>query len=381
MKTKLLAVLFLIIVFAVCIANIPNAYRAISGSTGADGLRGVIDSIDNTYNDSFIPKYRFVEVNGISEKALQKEIINETVILNNGYLSYKFGKKDVTDKAVKVDALRDYLESKDIKFFYEALPYKNSPYDNQVPFGLYDYGNENQMNMTTELANRGVKILDMVSAMNEYTDGDWYSAYFKTDHHWKPETAFWAYTKTAQYLHDEYGYELDEQSMDFDNYNKDVYKDWFLGSQGKKTGRYVAGLDDISIIYPKWDTKMSVTIPTEGIVREGTYREAVFDERCLEKDYYNISTYTAYLGNMLDLCEQRNPSAVNHAKVLVIKDSFAIAMTPYLSFMFDEVDVIDLRYYEKGTLKEYIDKTSPDVVIMPYSSSVFGSKGVFDYGL
>ena len=380
MKTKPLALLFLIIVFAISIANIPNACRAISGSSGADGLRGVIDSIDNAYNESFIPKYRFVEVNGVSEKVLRKEQINGTVVLNNGYLSYKFGHKDVAGKAAKVAELRDYLESKGIRFFYEALPYKNSPYDNEVPFGLYDYGNENQMNMTTELSNRGVEIFDLTPLMHEYTGDDWYSAYFKTDHHWKPETAFWAYTQTAQYLHDKYGYELDERSMNADNYDKDVYEKWFLGSQGKKTGRYVAGVDDISIIYPKWDTHMSVTIPTQGIVREGTYKEAVFDERCLEKDYYNISTYTAYLGNMLDLCQQRNKSAVNHAKVLVIKDSFAIAMTPYLSFMFDEVDVIDLRYYKEGTLKEYIDETSSDVVIMPYSSSVFGSKGVFDYG-
>ena len=83
---------------------------------------------------------------------------------------------------------------------------------------------------------------------------------------------------------------------------------------------------------------------------------------------------------MLDLCNIENKDGVNHAKLLVIKDSFAIAMAPYMSFMFDDVDVIDMRYYKAGTLKEYIDKTKPDVVIMPYSSSVFGSKGAFDFG-
>ena len=46
----------------------------------------------------------------------------------------------------------------------------------------------------------------------------------------------------------------------------------------------------------------------------------------------------------------------------------------------EPIDVIDMRYYKAGTLKEYIDETKPDVVIMPYSSSVFGSKGAFDFG-
>lgn len=381
MKTKALAIVFLVIVFAVAIVNIPNAAKALNPADKAGTIKEKINEIDAAYNEAFVPKYRFVEINGIAEKALQKQIINDTVILDNGYLSYKFGEKDVSAKGQAVADLRDYLQSKGIEFTYISVPYKNSPYDDEIPYGLYDYGNQNQEAMDEILKANSIDRLDLIQALHEEKGDDWYDAFFVTDHHWKPETGFWAYTEIAQYLSERYGYKLDERSMDFSNYDVDVYKDWFLGSQGKKTGRYVAGLDDVSIIYPKWDTEMSVEIPTAKETREGTFKQAVFDKRSLKKDYYNVSTYTAYLGNMLDLCIQKNESAVNDARLLVVKDSFDISVTPYLSFMFNQVDVIDLRYYEGETLKDYIDRTKPDIVIMPYSSSVFGSKGVFDFGL
>ena len=380
MKTKPLAIVFLVIVFAIAIVNIPNFAKALGTVPGADTIRDKINSIDSSYNDDFATKYRFVEINGVTCKVLQNEQINGTVMLNNGYLSYRFKESNVTPKAEKVAQLNEYLKSKGIKFSYIAIPYKNSPYDDQVPFGIYDYGNQNQDAMMSALKTMGVETFDLVPLLNEKAEGDWYGQYFKTDHHWKPETAFWAHTQVAKYLGDKYGYKTNAKAMDMANYDKEVYEDWFLGSQGKKTGRFVAGLDDVSLIYPKWDTSVTLTKPTAGETRSGDFKEAIFDKKCLEKNLYIVNTFAVYLGNMLDLCNIENKDGVNHAKLLVIKDSFAIAMAPYMSFMFDDVDVIDMRYYKAGTLKEYIDKTKPDVVIMPYSSSVFGSKGAFDFG-
>ena len=380
MKTKPLAIVFLVIVFAIAIVNIPNFAKALGTVPGADTIRDKINSIDGSYNDQFATKYRFVEINGVTCKVLQNEQINGTVMLKNGYLSYRFKESDVAPKAEKVAQLSEYLKSKDIKFSYIAIPYKNSPYDDQVPFGIYDYGNENQDAMMKALQEKGVATYDLTPLLHEKTGDDRYGAYFKTDHHWKPETAFWAHTEVAKYLSETYGYKTNAKAMDMANYDTDVYKDWFLGSQGKKTGRFVAGLDDMTLIYPKWDTKVTLTKPTADEVRSGSFKEAIFDKKCLEKDYYIVNSFAAYLGNMLDLCTIQNKEGVNHGKVLVIKDSFSIAMVPYLSFMFDEVDVIDMRYYKAGTLKEYIDETKPELVIMPYSSSVFGSKGAFDFG-
>ena len=42
-------------------------------------------------------------------------------------------------------------------------------------------------------------------------------------------------------------------------------------------------------------------------------------------------------------------------KLLVIKDTFGSAIVPYLAANYDEVHVIDFRYYE-GSVKDYCNK-------------------------
>jgi hypothetical protein len=62
--------------------------------------------------------------------------------------------------------------------------------------------------------------------------------FFVTDHHWKPEYALWAANKVADELNARFGYEYDEEKLNIDNYNVEIHFNAFLGSQGKKTGKY-----------------------------------------------------------------------------------------------------------------------------------------------
>ena len=49
----------------------------------------------------------------------------------------------------------------------------------------------------------------------------------------------------------------DEEALDIKNYEVNTYRNWFLGSIGKRVGIYYAGIDDIDLIYPKFDTLLS----------------------------------------------------------------------------------------------------------------------------
>jgi hypothetical protein len=81
---------------------------------------------------------------------------------------------------------------------------------------------------------------------------DQYAAFFKTDHHWKPETGIWANGKIMTYLQELGIIENFNRSWrDIDNFTVAVYKNSFLGSRGQRVGKYFAGVDDISLIYPE----------------------------------------------------------------------------------------------------------------------------------
>lgn len=385
----MITVLFLIIVLGIGCINIPNllnvsiwtyenAESVIKSKEG--NINTVIDTIEETYTEGFISKYGFINLNGLSARAMGCQQVKNVIKLNNGYLSWSYGKFDVEKYGNAIIDLKEYLTKKEIEYLYVAVPYKVDLQNSQVPTGVDEFSNANQNEMLELLEAGDVACFDLRKKMEKRYE-DWYSAFFHTDHHWKPETGFWAYTEVAKVLNEDYGIALDESSMDINNYEIEIYEDIFLGSQGKRTGQYFAGVDDMSIIIPKMATNMRVEIPVHNVIREGSYEEVMFKWDNLKKDYFNLNPYAAYIGGDYPLCIQKNNSAQNDKKILILKDSFTIATQPYYSFLFKEVDVIDLRHFTDGTLKEYIDKTNPDMVITLYTSSMFAYPEAFEYGI
>lgn len=79
-------------------------------------------------------------------------------------------------------------------------------------------------------------------------------------------------------MNDTYGEHIDEDGYysDLSNYNQITYKNIFLGSMGRKTGRYYAGADDFTLIYPAFPTnyKMTNTID-DSLEYGGRFEEAL----------------------------------------------------------------------------------------------------------
>jgi hypothetical protein len=99
--------------------------------------------------------------------------------------------------------------------------------------------------------------------------------------HWKPESGFWATGLICEELSSRYGFEYNEYYTDINNYNLKVYEDWFLGTEGKKVGRYFTarGVDDITLITPKFETSMVEKQPMKNQTRSGSFEETV----CIRK--------------------------------------------------------------------------------------------------
>ena len=110
---------------------------------------------------------------------------------------------------------------------------------------------------------------------------------------------------------------------------------------------------------------MSVKIASRGELLEGTFEDTMIHRECitpdnlLNKDQIAYDTYM--LGNH-DLVEIENKNINDGKRALLILDSFGCVVAPYLSQNFQQLDCIDLRSYT-SSLKDYIEKTSPDVVI------------------
>ena len=80
--------------------------------------------------------------------------------------------------------------------------------------------------------------------------------------------------------------------------------------------------------------------------REGIYWEEYLDT----KDKYSV-----YLGVNRGVDVVRNADVTNGRKLLILKDSYANSMIPFLMTNFSEIHLIDLRYYNFNVY-DYIEE-------------------------
>ncbi len=297
---------------------------------------------------------------------------DETVLrLENDYLSVK---RTPLDTATLEDIgddcadLKDVADSVDADFMYVMVPSKSyynetEEIDSPVRQEYTTYGDI--------LRDRGIHVLDLADRMKQ-KNLTFEDSYFITDHHWVPETGFWASEQIMQELNKDRDYPYDEKTYDLDNYDVKVYEDWFLGSLGKKVGRYFTplGVDDFSLITPKFETEFTVT-DSYG-KRNGTFAETIVNiPKINRKGHYTQNPYAQYCygGYGLQVIENENAGA-DAKKIVIIRDSFASCSIPYIALSAAETHSIDIRYWDgemEQTIPEYIKEVDPDCVIVLYS--------------
>lgn len=313
---------------------------------------------------------------------------DKTVIrMTNGYLTWLNGNtssKKIKSGIENLKILQDKAESNGSEFLYVMCPEKG--YFGEYPTGYTNYARDN-MNETAKAAEKaGVNYLNLSECMN--ADGlNCESSYFITDHHWKPETGLYASGKICQTLSDKYGFSFNSDYTDISNYNIKTYENWFLGSQGKKVGKYFTskGVDDINIITPKSDTSFKMEIPSKGVKKSGSFEEVLLEKKNIEKkDMYTTNPYATYSGGDFRMQIIRNNNNTKGKTFLVIRDSYACVVTPFLAMNAKEVHVADIRDTEglvgdKINIEKYIKKINPDYVLVLYNGCANGNDIKFSY--
>ena len=268
----------------------------------------------------------------------------------------------------------DELAGLGIPYLYLCAPQKLQRGEELLPAGVEEGGNASADAFLAVLEERGTDYLDL-RPLFEATD-DYDSWFFRTDHHWTPEAAFYAW----QYLTEQVDVLATDPALtDPANWERTVLEGFFLGSQGKRVGSLYAGTDDFTLYSPKFDTDLTYTCPFYGLDRTGPFNESVcFPERVEQKDWFNGNPYTYYAGGDYPLATITNHEAPDGSRVVLLRDSFACAITPFLALSCSELTTIDLRYFQ-GDLLETIQGLEPDLVLTLYTASSTGADALFQY--
>lgn len=354
-------------------------------ASAPDELEAISTQADETINNALDTSHLFIQLYGGVQRLLGRRILED---VDEQYTVYKLSDGSLTfinpepagnlsDRADAYLKFQDALEEKGIPLLYLQAPQKiggeGAP---TLPPGVTDYGNENADRFLSLITAGGGSALDLREVLAQ--DGQpWTSYFFTTDHHWKPETALLCVQNLVEYLNETYGMELDPSQTDPARYTATVYEDIFLGSQGKRTGALYAGMDDLTVLIPDFETDFTYTIQVQE--HEGSFEESLlFLEQLEETDPFLSNPYTVYSGGDYSFSRIINHLNPDGPKIMILRDSFGCAFTPFLAMHCSDLSIVDLRYFY-AYFPTYINWLQPDLVIMLYTPGNLINDMAFDF--
>jgi hypothetical protein len=390
-KEKFTAVIFMLIIFLMfagmlinplaITGEFINTYRANvpTGAPALDRVKGAISALDSSINAGVPAKSGFVELYGLAQLAMDKKVVadyNYGALYKTPYGQIAHTVPDVyTDKylANMYDLVNSLVSAK-IPFLYVQAPFKLPDADSQVPGTVKDYSNENADRFIASLTAANIDCFDLRPSL-------WNSGmsqnqlFYDTDHHWTIDAAFFATGRIVNILNTDYGFNINESLYDISNYEKKTYKDFFVGSMGRRVGQIYGGIDDFTLITPKFETSFSLL--EDGInLYEGSFYDAILKKEYLdEKAPLDTNRYAVYHGDNAELIFENK--IIGEGKILIIKDSFGLPVYSFLSLGLHAVRAIDVRLF-KEDVAEYAARYGPDIVIILYNADCF-SDAMFDF--
>ncbi len=293
---------------------------------------------------------------------------NGTFQMSDGYWTSLNEEVDQTQHAENLANFRDFCEEQDIDFLYVQFPHKISEYQDTDISGTADFTNQNADQLLELADSYGIPTLDIRENIRDSGVNN-HSLFYVTDHHWKAESGLWTTGIVADYLNQNYGYSLDTSKLDIENYDIVEYKESFLGSYGTKVTTANAIPDDFSMLYPKFETNLHFTVPSMNVDETGDFS--------ITYDMSAEGEYGAYAHGDHALIQYENlDNNAEDKKLLIIHDSFANSVLPFLATTVSEIDSIDLRYFN-GSLQTYIKETTPDMVlILRYAAEIATERSI-----
>lgn len=207
---------------------------------------------------------------------------------------------------------------------------------------------------------KAMKDYNFVDVRDTLMDHNEEYIYYKTDHHWTSAGACLAYDAWSGRT----GGEAEKE----DGLVKNVVSDKFRGSLYSKILDADSAYDEIWTYGLQKDEAFGSKDCTVTIDEKQQLDSIYDDEKLQEKD-----KYAYFLGGNYGQVHIQNQKAASKAKgknILIIKDSFANSFVPFVTQDYENIYMVDLRYYN-GDMKAYLQEHEITDVLVIYNISNF----------
>ena len=321
------------------------------------------DGLEDYLRDQVCFRDGWITVKTGIQKACGDTDIGGAYVGKDGYDFEKITPEDVDEKQVdrNIKAVEDYFmtASETIdkqKLSFLLVPTSGLVMQEKLPKNARLFDQAKYIDQVQK-AMKDYNFVDVRDTLMDHNDE---YIYYKTDHHWTSAGACLAYDVWSERT----GGEAETE----DGLVKNVVSDKFRGSLYSKILDADSAYDEIWTYGLQKDDAFGSKYCTVTI-DEKQQLDSIYDDEMLQKK----DKYAYFLSGNYGQVHIQNQKAASKAKgknILIIKDSFANSFVPFVTQDYENIYMVDLRYYN-GDMKSYLQEHNITDVLVLYNISNF----------
>lgn len=304
--------------------------------------------------DQFIFRNQWIGAKTMTERAMGKQEVNDIYFAEDNYLIEKHSGTFHTENAQRnITYLSAFLEKQAERLgsghvMAMIVPNAVDTLKEKLPPFAVSTEEDNYLQKIGETLPQG-SFLDLQEVLGGHREE---YIYYRTDHHWTTLGAWYAYEAWCR--------AADIRFTPQEEYRRETLTEDFYGTIAAKVNIRVPA-DTIEAWKPGKETLYTVSFNH----REDEAKTSLYDESYLKvRDKYAV-----FFGGNQPLTEIHTENTSGR-KLLVIKDSYANCFVPFAVQDFDEIAMVDMRYFNER-LSEYIEANEFTDVLFLYNASGF----------
>ncbi len=285
------------------------------------------ESLGDWLADHFPQRDFFVGLKSGVEIASGRKEINHVYVAQDDYLIESYAEPQNTERITDtLVSFYDKIDTRKVDVNLMLVPTAVTIYNDKLP--AHAPLSDQTTTASAIYDACGIPAVDCTDRLFEGTARG--QLYYRTDHHW---TTLGAYCGYLAYC--------DAKKMtpvSLESLTAQTVTDTFAGTLYSKVNDYSHPKDTITI-YTNPADDLTVTYVDTGEVTDSLYNL----DYAAEKDKYSL-----FLNNIHPLVVIENSTAASQDALMLIKDSYANSMVPFLAHHYKKIYVLDTRYYRDG---------------------------------
>lgn len=297
-----------------------------------------------TYTDEQIPfRTPLIQLKAVMERLLLKDENNGIILGSEGYLFEKVLHTD--EQLYKNEAiLENFIESTNQTVYAAIAPNACELFPELVPDGAPHIDQKKEITaFYDQLSNiENCRVVDLEAALSEHRKEQ---LYYRTDHHWTTQGAYFAYEEICR--------QMGSTPVDLSTLSAHQVPDFYGTLYAKYKG---FGVEPDTITY--------YDIPIVSLVSSVGTKDSLYD---MDKTKI-YDKYAMFLYGNDGVCTIQAENAGNGKELVVFKDSYANCLIPFLTYQYDTITIVDLRYFG-DSVKELLQKSKSADILLLYNFS------------